>query len=839
MSGGYAILGPYPGHPDPRAVVALEATADGIDAWRALGLCWVPDEVMRDAKARLRLLRETAFARELRHPHLLRVRGLERFDEGWAQLFDHVDGVRLDRLLEGAEAPTPPEIAARVVLDLAAGLQHAHEEGGASLAGRPLVHGAVRPELILVGLDGRVVLSGFGGSAGGCGSDALPAGPGRGFLAPEQILGGRTAYGVTTDVYALGAVLYDLVTGRPPFDGEDDVEGAIMSRAPAPAEGSELRRALGQVALDALAKRASERPATAGDFASRVEMTLAEHGVEPALPEGLVEAWIDPQLPPDAPERAMIARARSSASALNARLLSPQAEPPEDIPPDLWTAARAPQPERRSPSRAGSGVRRSSLAEAPPAAKASGPSSPGSAESPAQVSSADPALASAARRATAEVGAVGPPAAATAPSAPPTEVEGAATPAGHPAPNAASAAPSVPGPTLLGANPPWPASTADVEAQPATAPTPWPAPPPGHVYPVPVPIDPRTGQPVAVPDPRFAPGVPGATAYPGWPPAAGYAAPVPRAASIGGPPQHPNAPPAAGPPGSPGPLSGAPPGVGFPPPRGPSGVGGPPVARPPTPAHLLANPPVPAGPGTLLPGLAGTGRLPPADPDSQISQFDRQAGDGSRFLLYLGVLAAFGLIAFLLFAPGDAPEVSVAEHDNALDRETAQAILTETDPAEEDEVAVEDEVAAGETEPGVAVKGEGTLSVRTDPRVTVFLGDDRLGRTPLSTTVPAGRYRLRLTDRETGINVYRTVRVNPDGEVDVDERFGQANLLVNAPVGARIFLNGRLIAEAPMRGPTEIYEGSYVLRVNYQGMRWTERFRARPGERLKYDVEEK
>lgn len=718
MAGEYATLGSLEGNAEPRARLAVEVTAAGPDPERPVTLVWLPDAAASDEAAMTRLLRETTLMRRIDHPGVVRVHGVLRFSEGWARICDYVDGVHLGRLLE-AGAPEPA-VAARIVLEVADAVHAAHEQGASSLAGRPHVHGALRPESILIGRDGRAAVSGFGAGA------LLPStahGVDRGdlvrYLAPEQILGGKATHAVATDVYALGGLLYTLLAGRPPYDGESDVENLVMTRPPAALDGDPLRTALGAVAVEAMAKRAADRPRSAKELASRLRSVLGEHDV--VLPtEGELAGWVEAALPEDAPERG----ARRMLEDLEAGVLQPELHTMDDeaapLARELVFAARPPS--RRAPPR-----------EAVTDVGQAGP--PGSPRR------TEPRLSN------------GP-----VPKAP---VEDAPTEAAAPIYR-----PPVPVAPSVASAPPAP-STVDVVRNPPNAPTPLPPPPVGYAYAVPLQLDPRTGQPLIVP---AAPGYPAPTT--GSHPVGAFAPPAPSA--------------------SPAPAS-------------------------------LQNVPV-----RNLPAAARR-----ADPDSQISQFNRRAGDGSRSLLYIAVAAAFGLLAFLVFAPSDpAPEVDAApatELTREEKREMLAQAFEESSAAEAEEA---DEVAAGETE------GEGTLSVRTDPRVTVFLGDEKLGRTPLSTVVAAGRHRIRLTDAQTGINIYRSVRVPVDGKGELNETFGKAELMVTAPEGAKIYLNGRSIGKAPLAAPVEIFEGSYVLKVNYLGKIWAQRFKAETGRRATFDVHE-
>src|SRR5207253_8351736 len=118
-------------------------------------------------------------------------------------------GDRLSR-----EGHLEPDEAVRIVLQVLEALQFAHEDG--------LVHRDIKPANILVGADGRVKVTDFGiAKAAFDTADPTTTGSVLGsapYMSPEQVQG-DTVDG-RSDVYACGATLYEMLTGRPPFEGE-------------------------------------------------------------------------------------------------------------------------------------------------------------------------------------------------------------------------------------------------------------------------------------------------------------------------------------------------------------------------------------------------------------------------------------------------------------------------------------------------------------------------------------------------------------------------------------------------------------------------------------------
>ncbi|WP_395823068.1 protein kinase [Archangium minus] len=261
----YHPLGPLLAGEGSRAFLglALEASAPP----RPVVLVWALPEVARDTELCAQLERETRRASALEHPNILRVHGMVNLEAGLARVTEFADGESLRRVLE-VRPRIPSAFAALIVSDVAMGVHYAHLAGNDD--GTPLVHGDLRPETVMVSFSGVCKVTGYG---------ALNVAPRerhgrrvrnrRNYTAPEQLMGGREAITSRTDVFLLGLLLHECLSGRMPFQDSPDADQAVIHRQlpPLPAD---TPRPLAEVVRRATSKLANERYATALEFREAV-----------------------------------------------------------------------------------------------------------------------------------------------------------------------------------------------------------------------------------------------------------------------------------------------------------------------------------------------------------------------------------------------------------------------------------------------------------------------------------------------------------------------------------------------------------------------------------------
>jgi serine/threonine-protein kinase len=239
---------------------------------RSVALKILHEQYNRDDDYVERFRHEARSVARLAHPNIVTV--IDRGEQDGRQfiVFEYVDGENLKQLLD-REGPLSPREVIELGLQVARGLSFAHDQG--------LVHRDVKPQNVLLDGDGRAKVTDFGIARSLDVEGITITGTIMGssnYIAPEQARG--QPVDEQTDVYSLGCVLFELLTGEVPFDGDNFVTVAMRHvNDPVPSV-SELRLDVPQ-RLDwaiqrAMAKDHEERFGSMAEFAAELEACRAE-----------------------------------------------------------------------------------------------------------------------------------------------------------------------------------------------------------------------------------------------------------------------------------------------------------------------------------------------------------------------------------------------------------------------------------------------------------------------------------------------------------------------------------------------------------------------------------
>jgi serine/threonine-protein kinase len=271
---------------------------DDLKLGQPAALKFLPEALERDESRMTRFLNEVRVALRVTHPNVCRVHDIGEVDGHHYLSMEYVDGENLASLLRQV-GHFPTDKAVQVAQQLCAGLAAAHEQG--------ILHRDLKPANVMIDGRGQVKITDFGLASLEVeidGSDARSGTPA--YMAPEQWSGREVT--VRSDVYSLGLVLFELLTGKPTFSGSTPAETARLHQESAPTSPASLvdglDPAVERVILRCLEKDPSERPASARAVAAALPggdpLAAALAAGETPSPELVAQAEETRGMPPAA-----------------------------------------------------------------------------------------------------------------------------------------------------------------------------------------------------------------------------------------------------------------------------------------------------------------------------------------------------------------------------------------------------------------------------------------------------------------------------------------------------------------------------------------------------------
>ena len=221
---------------------------------RFVALKFLPQHLSQDDESKKRFIHEAKAASALDHPNICTIYEIGKTDGEMFIAMEYIDGELLQAIIE--RGPLPIDEALTIVHQIAEGLQIAHE--------KKIIHRDIKPANIIITDKGHVKIVDFGLAKLAGHTMLTKEGTTLGtasYMSPEQTQGAKVDH--RTDIWALGVVVYEMVTGKQPFEGgyEQAVMYSIMNEDPEPITGlrTGVPMELERIVSKALKKNPSER----------------------------------------------------------------------------------------------------------------------------------------------------------------------------------------------------------------------------------------------------------------------------------------------------------------------------------------------------------------------------------------------------------------------------------------------------------------------------------------------------------------------------------------------------------------------------------------------------
>ncbi|MEW6563212.1 MAG: serine/threonine-protein kinase [Pseudomonadota bacterium] len=267
---------------------AIDPLIDRVVAIKTINLNQAEDE---KEEYEGRFYQEAKAAGRLSHPNIVTIYDVGREDHIAYIAMEFLEGRELRDILNDGE-PLPLDQVLDIVAQVALGLAYAHENG--------IVHRDVKPSNIMVTRDGHVKITDFGIARMASSAVRTQTGMVLGspkYMSPEQVVGKELDQ--RSDIFSLGAMLYEMLTGRSPFDGENvnSILYQVVNAMPTPPNivNPDLPEMLSFIVAKALAKNVDERYQNAREFAD--DLRICRKSLSPESAGAAVKAASSAVLP--------------------------------------------------------------------------------------------------------------------------------------------------------------------------------------------------------------------------------------------------------------------------------------------------------------------------------------------------------------------------------------------------------------------------------------------------------------------------------------------------------------------------------------------------------------